>query len=98
MIDVARLVEFELLSTGGRLWKSVECDGSRGRFLVYANLNASDTVTGSGHVDAAEPAAAPRFAESAAIIRRVLESRLTARDWIAAVLCGDRLSYTIRPN
>ena len=31
-------------------------------------------------------------------MRRVLENRLSARDWIAAVLCGERLSYTIRPD
>jgi hypothetical protein len=96
MIDVAQLVEFELLSAGGRLWKSVECDGTRGRWVVYANLKAAR--------DAGEPdnarglRAQPVFAESAEIIRRVLDNRLNARDWIAAVLCGERLSYTIRPD
>jgi hypothetical protein len=98
MIDVAQLVEFELLSAGGRLWKSVECDGTRGRWVVYANLRASES-DGTCEPDAAsEPIPHPAFAESAEILKRVLDNRLNARDWIAAVLCGERLSYTIRPD
>jgi hypothetical protein len=92
MIDVAQLVAFELLSAGGRLWTSVDCDGSRGRWIVYANLRSSESGVGS------EQATAPAFSESAAIIKRVLGNRLNARDWIAAVLCGERLSCTIRPD
>jgi hypothetical protein len=96
MIDVAQLVEFELLSAGGRLWKSVACDGTRGRWVVYASLRASEPgecqETGRATVG---PAA---FAESAEILKRVLDDRLNARDWVAAVLCGERLSCTIRPG
>jgi hypothetical protein len=93
MIDVAQLVEFELLSAGGRLWKSVACDGARGRWVVYASLRASEPGADRGM-----PVAPAAFAESAEILKRVLESRLNARDWIAAVLCGERLSCTIRPD
>ena len=96
MIDVAQLVEFELLSAGGRLWKSVECDGTRGRWIVYANLKpARDALEPD---NSRGPSARPEFAESAEIIRRVLDNRLNARDWIAAVLWGERLSYTIRSD
>jgi hypothetical protein len=31
-------------------------------------------------------------------LRSVLHSRVTARDWVAVVLCGDRISYTVRPR
>jgi len=99
MIDVARLVEFELLSAGGRLWTSVACDGTRGRWIVYANLRASEPDRGH-ELDAERgvSAAPAAFAESAEILKRVLDERLNARDWIAAVLCGERLSCTIRPG
>jgi len=97
MIDVARLIEFELLSAGGRLWKSVECDDTRGRWVVYADLKAIDG-DGRAAADASWLAAQTAFVESAEILRRVLDTRLNARDWIAAVLCGERLSYTIRPS
>ena len=103
MIDVAQLVEFELLSAGGRLWTSVECDGTRGRWVVYANLRASEPEgarrRAASEADAAtERVPDPAFAESAEILRRVLDNRLNARDWIAAVLYGERLSYTIRSD
>lgn len=86
MIDVPRLVVFELSSAGARLWSSVRCDRFAGRWVVYADLRPER--------DAAEPA----FAESARIIRRVLDNRLSARDWIAAVLCGARVSFTVKPD
>ena len=98
MIDVARLIEFELLSAGGRLWKSVECDDARGRWVVYADLKASEARDGRADADANRLAAQTAFVESAEILRRVLDNRLNARDWIAAVRCGERLSYTIRPT
>ena len=95
MIDVVQLVEFELLSAGGRLWKSVVCDGTRGRWVVYASLRASEPDAPAARGAPIAPAA---FAESAEILRRVLDDRLNTRDWIAAVLCGGRLSCTIRPG
>jgi len=95
MIDVARLIEFELLSAGGQLWKSVACDDTRGRWVVYADLKASEA---RGAHEASRLVAQTAFVESAEILRRVLENRLNARDWIAAVLSGERLSYTIRPR
>ena len=95
MIDVAQLVEFELLSAGGRLWKSVACDGTRGRWVVYANLRAGESDERRETDGAAFESA---FAESAKILKRVLDDRLNARDWVAAVLCGERLSCTIRPG
>ena len=96
MIDVAKLVEFELLSAGGRLFKSVACDGTRGRWVVYANLHASEADERQLIDRAVVESAA--FAESAKILKRVLDDRLNARDWVAAVLYGERLSCTIRPG
>lgn len=99
MIDVAQLVEFELLSAGGRLWKSVACDGARGRWVVYASLRVGGPdADRDADADRGGSVAPAVFAESAEILKRVLESRLNARDWIAAVLCGERLSCTIRPD
>ena len=86
MIDVPQLVVFELSSAGARLWSSVRCDRDGDRWVVYANLRAER--------DPAEPA----LAESARIFKRVLNNRLRARDWIAAVLCGGRVSYTVTPD
>jgi len=94
MIDVAQLVEFELLSQGSRLWESVECDDTRGRWIVYANLKPVPDAR--EHADARGLDAQPVLVESAEIIRRVLDNRLNTRDWIAAVLWGGRLSCTIR--
>jgi hypothetical protein len=98
MIDVARLVEFELLSEGGGLWASVACTAAHGRWVVYANLRSSRADDIELADDADEAVAQPAFVESAEIIRRVLDNRLSARDWIAAVLRGERLSYTIGPD
>jgi hypothetical protein len=92
VIGLAQVVEFELLSAGSRLWKSVRCDGSRGRWIVYANLKVGESGEGL------QCATRRSFADSAAIIRRVLGERLNARDWIGVVLCGERLSFTIRPD
>lgn len=92
MIDLKHLVEFELLSAGNRLWKSVQCHASRGRWIVYASLKLGESGAGL------ESGARHAFRDSAAIIKRVLGDRLNARDWIAVVLCGERLSHTIRPD
>lgn len=87
MFDLSQLILFELRSAGDRLWESVACDRGSDRWIVYANLRP-------GAPEAAEPS----FAESAQILRTVLDNRLSARDWIATVLCGDRVSCTIRPE
>ena len=86
MIDVPRVLVFELLSAGGRLWSSVRCDRNADRWVVYADLRPERT------------AAELPLAESATIIRKVLNGRLSGRDWIAAVLCGGRLSFTVTPD
>ena len=99
MVDVAQLVEFELLSAGGRLWQSVACDATHGRWVVYANLRPSGPDEGCDpDAGGGAPIAPAAFTESVEILRRVLDDRLNARDWIAAVLCGGRLSCTIRPG
>jgi hypothetical protein len=85
MFDVSQVIVFELQSAGGRLWESVECDRGGDRWIVYANLRPHSEADGE-------------LAESARIIRSVLDNRLSSRDWIAAVLCGDRVSYTITPG
>jgi hypothetical protein len=87
MFDLSQLIVFELRSAGDRLWDSVACDRGSGRWIVYANLRSA--VAGG---------AEPGFGESARILKDVLDNRLSAKDWIAAVLCGDRVSYTITPN
>jgi hypothetical protein len=86
MIDVPRLVVFELSSAGGRLWSSVRCDRRAGRWVIYTHLRSERDTAG------------PAFAESARIIKSVLNNRLGARDWIAAVLCAGRVSFTVKPD
>ncbi len=85
MFDVAQLIVFELQSAGGSLWQSVACDRGQDRWIVYANLRP-------------HTATEPELIESARILETVLDNRLSAKDWIAAVLCGDRVSYTITPK
>jgi hypothetical protein len=87
MFDLSQLIMFELRSAGDRLWESVACDRGQDRWIVYANLRPGAPGTRQ-----------PDFAESARILRNVLDNRLSAKDWIAAVLCGDRVSCTIRPD
>src|ERR1044071_3861576 len=69
MFDLSQLILFELRSAGGRLWESVACDRSSDRWIVYANLRPG-----------APEAAGPSFAESAQILRTVLDNRLSAKD------------------
>lgn len=87
MFDLSQVILFELRSAGDRLWESVACDRGSGRWIVYANLRPGALGTPE-----------PGFAESARVLRNVLDTRLSAKDWIAAVLCGDRVSCTIRPE
>ena len=87
MFDLSQLILFELRSAGDRLWESVACDRGSGRWIVYANLRPGAPGTPE-----------PDFAESARVLRNVLDTRLSAKDWIAAVLCGDRVSCTICPE
>ncbi len=84
MISLPAVVKFELLSLGGALWSSVKCVHQRSRLVVYATLRD-------------KPNSADAFRDSERVLRSVLHSRVIARDWVAVVLCGDRVSYTVRP-
>jgi hypothetical protein len=86
MISIPQLIGFELLSAGFSLWSKVECGREHDRWVVYANLRSADD----------DPERA--LAESERILRRVLDTRLSARDWMAVVLCGGRVSHTVRPD
>jgi hypothetical protein len=85
MFSLPTVVQFELLSLGSSLWSSVKCVHRRDRVVVYATMRN-------------EPRSGDAFRDSERILRRVLQARLIARDWVAVVLCGDRVSYTVRPR
>jgi hypothetical protein len=85
MISLPAVVKFELLSLGSSLWSSVKCVHRQNRLIVYATLRN-------------EPHSSNAFRDSERVLRSVLHSRVTARDWVAVVLCGDRISYTVRPR
>ena len=85
MVKLSDVVAFELMSSGGELWRSVRLDQRHERWIVYMSLR-----------DELARSADDVFRESEAILRDVLRARLTAHDWLAVVLCGDRLSRTIR--
>ncbi len=86
MISIPQLINFELQSAGGALWSAVECDRKYDRWVVSANLRSAD---GS---------AARAIAESERLLKDVLDRRLRDRDWLAVVLCGGRVSHTVRPD
>ena len=85
MVSLPTVVQFELLSVGASLWSSVKCVRRQDRLIVYATMRS-------------RPSSADAFRDSERLLRRVLHSRLVARDWVAVVLCGDRVSYTVRPR
>jgi hypothetical protein len=85
MVSLPAVVKFELLSLGSALWSSVKCVHRHNRLIVYATLRD-------------EPRSADAFRDSERVLRSVLHSRVIARDWVAVVLCGDRVSYTVRPR
>lgn len=85
MIALPADVKSELLTLGSALWSSVKCVHRHNRLIVYATLRD-------------EPGSADAFRDSERVLRRVLHSRVIARDWVAVVLCGDRVSYTLRPR
>jgi hypothetical protein len=85
MVSLPAVLKFELLSLGSRLWSSVKCVHRHNRLVVYATLRN-------------EPHSADAFRDSERVLRSVLHSRVIARDWVAVVLCGDRVSYTVRPR
>ncbi len=85
MVSLPAVVKFELLSLGSALWSSVKCVHRQKRLIVYATLRD-------------EPHSPDAFRDSERVLRSVLHSRVTARDWVAVVLCGDRISYTVRPR
>ena len=85
MISLSAVVKFELLSLGSGLWSSVKCVRRQNRLIVYATLRD-------------EPHSTDAFRDSERVLRSVLHSRVIARDWVAVVLCGDRVSYTLRPR
>ena len=85
MVSLPAVVKFELLSLGTSLWSSVKCVHRHNRLIVYATLRD-------------EPHSADAFRDSERVLRSVLRSRVSARDWVAVVLCGDRVSYTVRPR
>jgi len=85
MVSLPAFVKFELLSLGSALWSSVKCVHRHNRLIVYATLRD-------------EPRSADAFRDSERVLRSVLHSRVIARDWVAVVLCGDRVSYTVRPR
>ena len=85
MISLPAVVTFELLSLGSSLWSSVRCVHRHNRLVVYATLRQ-------------EPGSPDAFRDSERLLRSVLHSRVIARDWVAVVLCGDRVSYTVRPR
>lgn len=86
MISIPQLIGFELLSAGGSLWSAIECDREHDRWVVYASLRPAEGGTEWA------------LAESERLLRDVLDRRLSARDWVAVVLCGDRVSHTVKPN
>ena len=86
MIDIPQLIGFELLSAGGSLWSSVEFDRKHDRWIVYASLRTEEGRTEHALV------------ESERLLRDVLDRRLCARDWLAVVLCGGRVTHTVRPD
>jgi hypothetical protein len=85
MVSLRTVVQFELLSLGNRLWSAVKCVHRHDRLVVYATMRS-------------EPHSSDAFRDSERILRSVLHNRLMARDWVAVVLCGDRVSYTVRPR
>ncbi len=85
MVSLPAVVKFELLSLGSSLWSSVKCVHRHNRLIVYATLRD-------------EAHSANSFRDSERVLRNVLHSRVIARDWVAVVLCGDRVSYTVRPR
>ena len=85
MVSLPAFVKFELLSLGSSLWSSVKCVHRHNRLIVYATLRD-------------EPHSADAFGASERVLRSVLHCRVIARDWVAVVLCGDRVSYTVRPR
>jgi hypothetical protein len=72
------------MSSGAALWASVKLDQRRERWIVYTSLRGE-----------LERSADDAFRESETILRDVLRVRLTAHNWVAVVLCGNRLSHTI---
>jgi len=85
MVSLPAVVKFELLSLGSSLWSSVKCVHRQNRLVVYATLREA-------------PHSPDAFRDSERVLRTVLHSRVIARDWVAVVLCGDRISYTVRPR
>lgn len=86
MVSIPQLINFELLSAGSSLWSTVECDRRHDRWVVYANLRPVEGGTEEA------------FSKSERLLKDVLDRRLSARDWLAVVLCGDRVSHTVRPD